>query len=301
MRWHYQNLNEKHYGPKKVLGSVLVYGRMWWHFGDKEAHRDRGTIRFEWHLKPAFGASIEFDTDDDNEITLSLSPFFGSFYLAFVGMFFPRWMRNLLLPYEDKTHDGKVYRHWERRETHARWFGDSLQVCIWKDDNEWSSKDPKWRSFSVRPLDILFGATKHTDEILVAEHDTLIPMPEGQYPARVKLERDTWKRKRWPWWPFVSNRVSYQFDIPDGIPFSGKGENSWDCGEDGLFGTGVTASNEGEAVGKIATLALRERYRRDGHEATMKPWPENPLERSKRFRKLREENARKNQSASTER
>lgn len=134
------------------------------------------------------------------------------------------------------------------------------------------------------------------------EHDTFIPMPEGQYHARVKLERDTWKRTRWPWWPFVFHRVSYQFNIPDGIPFSGKGENSWDCGEDGLYGTGVQADNEGEAVGKIAALAMSMRYKRDGREATIvTPWPEKPLDRSSRFRKLREENARKNQSASTER
>lgn len=51
-------------------------------------------------------------------------------------------------------------------------------------------------------------------------------------------------------------------NIPKGIPFAGKGENSWDCGDDGLFGIGGDSIDD--AI-RRAQEAVTERRRRYGH------------------------------------
>lgn len=83
-------------------------------------------------------------------------------------------------------------------------------------------------------------------------------MPEGCYPATVKIEERTWKRPRW----FRKTRVDAYVDIPDGIPHEGKGTASWNCGEDGLFGCGCEGDSIEKAVGHTVATVLdyRRRY-----------------------------------------
>lgn len=46
--------------------------------------------------------------------------------------------------------------------------------------------------------------------------------------------------------------------------FMGKGENSWDCGEDGLYGCGSEGSSLEDAITKTVSIVLRNR-RKYGH------------------------------------
>jgi hypothetical protein len=48
------------------------------------------------------------------------------------------------------------------------------------------------------------------------------------------------------------------------IPFPGKGENSWDCGEDATHSMTCNATNEQEAVAKLVASVLNDRYRHGG-------------------------------------
>ena len=86
----------------------------------------------------------------------------------------------------------------------------------------------------------------------------VIPMPEGVYHGTAKIERRTWKRPLW----FAFSRVSTTIDCPRGIPFAGKGENSWDCGDDGLFGWGAEGPSIEKAIarGVESVLESRRRY-----------------------------------------
>jgi len=147
-------------------------------------------------------------------------------------------------------------------------------ISIWENDNGWSSRDPKWWkfNFSINPLDLL-GRKKYTSEV-VEEKTVAIPMPEGSYPAKIKLCADTWARPRWPRWPFSETILRMHADMVKPIPTPGKGENSWDCGDDAVCGLTAPARTMEEAVGKLVATALQDRQRYGGsHEFTPRDPP----------------------------
>jgi hypothetical protein len=85
-------------------------------------------------------------------------------------------------------------------------------------------------------------------------------MPEGCYEAIATPESRTWTYR----FGIVKRRDSVDLRIDGGIPFSGKGENSWDCGDDGLYGTGGDTLEK--AIGHVVTYVL-ERRKRYGYDS----------------------------------
>lgn len=142
-----------------------------------------------------------------------------------------------------------------------------------------------------RILDFIFGSTVHLVERKNRDWEIkkgVIKMPEGDYPATFTYETRIWFRPRSP---FRKIRYGTDVDIEIGIPFSGKGENSWDMGEDGLYGTGINGKTKAEgwsierAALHVADCATNTRMRRgDPFE-----WPMKPEERIKEIEKQRAE------------
>lgn len=160
---------------------------------------------------------------------------------------------------------------------------DSIWFDLWHDGDEWRSSDPKWKRFSLNVPDFILGSRKYTSEV-VSEHDVLIPMPEGAYPAHVKLTRDSWKRARWPR-PLVLRRYDVELKIP--IPFQGKGENSYDCGEDAIYSQHGCGEKLEDAIAGVVESVLRNRRRYDGNVLAKYPPPEE------RAKKMAEEAAKR--------
>lgn len=134
----------------------------------------------------------------------------------------------------------------------------------WRESEwEWNRSDPWWRRFSVDLRDLFLGRMKC--EVVKGEtRNALVPMPEGAYPAVLTKKTRTWRRTRRPFWRKV--RVEWDIQIPGGIPFMGKGEDSWDCGDDGLYGTG--GSSPENAVANTVEFALRSRAKYGETEET---------------------------------
>ena len=123
---------------------------------------------------------------------------------------------------------------------------------------EWSRRDPWWirgLSFDVRRF-VLGGRIYWTEELALVP--VVVPMPEGDYHAVAKVQRVTRGFARW----FKHTGQEVTLDIPGGIPFAGKGENSWDCGDDGLFGIGGDSIDH---VIRRAQESVTESRRRYGH------------------------------------
>lgn len=148
------------------------------------------------------------------------------------------------------------YRLVDDRECEVNIHNWTLHIYPWRKSMEWNSRDPWWVqgiSFDIKRF--VLGREECTLEVLEEGIPVLIPMPEGNYHGTVKIEQRTWKRPRW----FSTVRKSASLDIPKGIPHAGKGENSWDCGDDGLFGIG--GSTVEEAIGNAVESVLRARRR----------------------------------------
>lgn len=237
LRFHSQNLNENRDG--KVKG--LPYeGRAW-------LSSRRRELRFEWNLWTHFcGVSMKIDGETGGlQLHVAFPPV--SFWLTLPIHFGLRRGRDVF--FDLAVHDRALW--WQ--------FGGNSM--------EWNSRTPRWQHGCFHFDDFFLGAQKFTERVL-STHEALIPMPEGPYRATVKLEECTWKRARWP---FAIVRRTATVDVPKGIPHQGKGENSWDCGEDALFGLSCEAWTLDEAISKTVASVLKSRRRYDGDAMAVYP------------------------------
>lgn len=133
---------------------------------------------------------------------------------------------------------------------------------FWHPRHEWKSSTPRWRCGNWHPIDSILGKQKHSKEVIEGPVAVEIPMPEGGYPATVAIELCRWKRPRWPW-PSVELKRA-DVDIPGGIGVPGKGENSWDCGDDAIYRSSFPANSVEAAIGSVVGDVLRTRKRYGG-------------------------------------
>lgn len=236
------------YERKREKGPWGIDRRFFLHFGN------RARISLELKAptyRAQFGISFEVNHgDSSNEWQFHLAlPFLFSFYFSW-----PMWQLPI----------GHMSSHYpdlfipEFRQFKFYSFGWAWWLQLWGGDDYYRS-DPWWKkTHALHWPDLLFGENTH---ILMQSESTnvLIPMPEGNYLARLTKERRTWKRPRWP---FPTVHDYYNVEIPGGIPFAGKGENSYDCGDDGLWGMG--GPDKGgipETIGHVVASVLRSRAR----------------------------------------
>lgn len=200
----------------------------------------RTAVNFEWQL---FGKARFFGI----ELTLSKSwkptrifigiPFLVAFWITFG--------------------DGDDHGEYEVGMRVHDW---TIYLMLFNRPHEWNSDDPWYRTrHSVSIPDLVFGRSKCvTEELGMEEVD--IPMPEGVYKGVATHERRTWT---WPRRRTVT-RESTWIKVEGGIPFPGKGENSWDCGMDGLFGAGIEGMNVELAIGNFVGCVLSNRRQYGG-------------------------------------
>ncbi len=194
-----------------------------------------------FHKARSFGASVSYD-DGEGEYGLNLAiPWLFSLYW--------HW---------GHYHSGKS---WERSFAIHHW---GLWLRLGGDPDGWTKGQPWWWHMHLDIPDFVLGRYKHTRQVL-AEHDACVYLPEGAHPVTVELTLSTWKRPRWPW--AVRRRQSrVEVVDPDGIPVPGKGENSWDCGDDAIMSHGSQARTVVEAVSSMAASVLETRNRYGGSD-----------------------------------
>jgi hypothetical protein len=234
---HWCNENE---GPGGRPKGPPHHGRAWLHLTDALS------LRVEWSLFGRFcHAYVKADPiEGETMCSVALGPavWFGAGgrsvarLLARAGLSGWRDGRELGV----HAHDGTIY--WK----------------LWVDPDSWESTRPRWRDGSFHPIDVLLGKRQHRVVSEDGPHSVSIPMPEGSYPANVVMKVEEWARPRW----FAERIKRAHVDLEKPIPFSGKGENGWDCGDDGLSGSCFPARNIAEAVGHVVGSALETRTRR---------------------------------------
>ena len=227
-----QNLTGDEPGGRR--GPMWRHGRAaLWLYDDAETAQQLG-VEAEWKVPSGhFHLSLNVD-GTEREITLSVGCGLFSLYLTAENL-----IRFSML----------------EREIRFSLFDGSLMVTLWMHPHDWNSTEPKWRRFTVDPARILFGRTIYSRRVL-SEHAVTVPMPERSYAGTVTLTEDTWRRPRWPF-PTRVRRAKVEMKEP--IPFPGKGENSWDQGDDALHGLTFPAATVPEAISGVVASVLRSR------------------------------------------
>ena len=153
------------------------------------------------------------------------------------------------------------------REGYERTFGIRFSDGIiwiehpWVRQMEWRSADPWWKkTITLHVADWLLGRMK-CDVTTGQPRTVYVPLPEGSYRATATPETYIWRRR---FYVPLRRRDSVKLEIEGGIPYAGKGENSWDCGDDGLWGIGGETIED--AIGNAVSAVLRNR-KRYGHDS----------------------------------
>lgn len=106
--------------------------------------------------------------------------------------------------------------------------------------NESSSKDPKWMRFNFCVPDFLFGRVEViSNEVLTANNLKFKLSGKEFVMDSIKWERNRRFRRHIPMSLYSREWYSVDMRINNPPMRAGKGENSWDCGDDGTYGLGM--------------------------------------------------------------
>lgn len=238
MYFHSQNLNDEI--PKKYW----LNGRCW--IGQS----------FQWNIEwtlPSRGFDISLDLNDYGEtaIRVRISLWLFSLYIGI------EWQPLYRLLEKITRRKGQKYTN--GRCIGISWYAGTLNIDLWYDPMEWRSGDPKWWHMSFDFNHLLKGKPKFSEETLETR-EILVPMPEKAYKATATRTVRRWKYPRW----FTSEVMSVNLDFEEGVPFEGKGENSWDCGPDATSSFSCPAKTIPDAVGEFVGSLLNRRIRYGG-------------------------------------
>lgn len=217
-------------------GSLEKRGFRWW------LHRGRDTFSIECSLFHAGLKMYGFSVDENDEAaTLGL-------YLwpVLVWLSFSRWSSAR----EHTVTEIKIN------------FADEIRFRIsWRADDHHSPHRWGW-SWSVSVLDKLLGSPVYRADPHPTEFIGEVKMPERGYACTGRIARDSWRRPRWFRRTVV--RAHVKMNTGEQIPIPGKGENSWDCGEDANYSQTFPAKTIEEALAHVAADAMRTREKRGG-------------------------------------
>jgi len=195
-------------------------------------------LEWAWGWRATWGVKI-----DDEDLTVGLSFLFGALWISVAH---PRWLR------------------WSRpaREVRLAFHDGAAFWTVWVDPGFWSSDDPRWRNGSFDFVDFLLGRTRYVVEV-EREETVEVPMPERVYLATARLQRAEWRRPRWP---FARRMRRVDFEMHEGhaIPFPGKGESEWDCGENATYSMTTPADTIADGIGNLVASVLQSRRRYGG-------------------------------------
>lgn len=238
-----------------------IWSGRWW-----LSLTDRKELRAEWHWftlrNYSLGAEVTlWDGDSEDGILVHLAvPWLFSVYFGIEGV----------LKYRPDISMGSDFgaQYLFNREF-GQWGCLSLKFNA---HDRWDNKKVFQISKHWDPCDFLFGSEVHSSQTLREEAMELFLHWQGQreeYKATAKVEARVWRRPRDFFGLLVRRRLTVNFEIPEGIPEPGKGENSWDCDDDATFGISRGIDGESDedilaAWDKAAQIIVRTRQCRGG-------------------------------------
>ncbi len=252
-------------------------GRCWWYVTPRDENKWRHGpgAHAEWHIFKqdlTFSLTIDVLADDEDvllhiRIPWLISLFFGLDHLPLLDRLPYKWRRNYGYQTGVKFFDGALWVH----VIHSDMWGTA--------HGRFHKFLPSWISIAtsvgfaeyrgvgfyvVFHFDtLILGRYKHEQKDLWAEPVTAeIPIePDNSlgfhYLGVFKAERHTSWRSHFPWFKRVHDTVDIQVDNPP--MFGGKGENSYDLDDDGIFGMGMPCKTLQEAIDGYREAVYRNR------------------------------------------
>lgn len=234
LHYHSQDINE----DKRHFFSRRGWASIWNTRNDNKAF---GGLGFHWE------ATI---LSHFLHITLSMGGEDRELGLSFACYIFALWLSiENILPRSWFGWDG-----WPRK-TGISWHDGAL----WIEANAGINGQP----LVLNIVDWLLGRQQYSHRVLEKQDDATVYIEADDrfYDCTVELAEDSWKRPRWPRIQKIVH-ADVRFVVP--VPIPGKGENSWDCGDDAIFSSCFAAASIPEALEHVKTDVLRRRAKYGG-------------------------------------
>lgn len=188
------------------------------------------------HQRLAASFTIQHDCEGTLKWNFAL-PFLFSAWLS-VDCGYPSWAKRICGEYK-----GREFGFYANE--------DGFSFKFWADTNAWSRRVSDTGIQYYFSWDKLKGKVTHVHEvfeshIVTFEQPAYKSRPATQHECTLTLERRTWSFRN----PFCKTIVNNYWEVSfkDGQKppaFSGKGENSWDGGDDGIYGIGFPIDKVG--------------------------------------------------------
>lgn len=242
---------------------------MHWFWFNENKDNPPGWRRWPWHGRAFLHMHDSGRSEFSIEWAPSLSPRLSLRLGGEMVLTFSVWLLGITLYFGATTpwlaRRLERFTAWDAdRELVVYWYEGGLWWNLWRTRDSWTTGTPWWRHGHFAPLDWMFGQNMRQHKEHYSTHAVEIPMPEGAYPATVTITRTGWGRKRlpfrtWMWHADVEPKTP--------VPFPGKGENSWDCGEDATHSLhcSIDRPDPALAVGEFVASVMRDRMRHGGN------------------------------------
>ena len=219
LRHWFQNLNDD--------------GRHWFHFRGSFLNRNHQTLlRYSLWSGRALRLEYAHGAGDEREATLSIGLGFVTIHLGvplpdkwcFKRKCIATWDNNREFYVTDGRRYGFYWREW-------------ALVWFWHQREHESGNGPWWRYFYFHLDDFIWGRTEYmTHDITEAENVQFKLGGKTFVMNSIRWYDATWFRRRIPIALYANKMVRVEMKIDKPPMRAGKGENSWDCGDDGSFG-----------------------------------------------------------------
>lgn len=202
MRHWFQDLNENN---KKLF-----------HFRGSFRTESEYRMIFKYELCSGPSFSLKYSSSEDGSMII-VGLFFFTMYLT---------SRFFKMPFLTYGRDYGFYFH----EWILVWHWGTVPMS-------WDSKTPKWRDFTFNILDLFFGRIEMIENDLVSKENIKFKIGTKDFTMNsIKWLRKTQIRRHIPYSIWKRSWISVEMKIDNPPMRSGKGENSWDCDDDGSFG-----------------------------------------------------------------
>ncbi len=224
--------------------------RFWVHFGSDNC------LGIEWVLRRfQFGVGLEVDAyGGEHDLAGHVQIPMLSFYW-YIDKVWPRKYRK------------KISEWWKQRlgyDTREIDWSIHDWGIYWNLWTKWgeSGSFPRWREGCFDIPDFFLGRSCVVYREL-AKEDVLVPMPERAYRGTVTLYERTYTRRRLPWAQRIKT-AEIKMHPGEQVPIPGKGENSWDLGQDATYSMSCPETTIEGAVAAMVKSALGRRRRYGG-------------------------------------
>lgn len=214
----------------------------------------RQTYHLEWHLFARHcGLRLSFAdfAISDHAVQLHFGiPFVLSVWLQDKSAKWPRRLPGVRWDSSNANFDSGS------REFSISFHHASLWWMIWAHCDK--HRDT-WRNSSFNFSRLIFGDFDFEETVLnespLEDWDIeSVILPEGRYHASCKHIRRVW---RWPRWYRAVEDTFFKIEVERGVPIPGKGENSWDQGDDAIYAITLSADDIKTRYGALSAFADR--------------------------------------------